>query len=92
MAGPPPGAHSEIKDECGVEIHEDRYVIVGCEDVPGFEAVALGQKVDVEKVTPGRGSKHILGIEQTFLDFSGCSYTFVGILATRDPGHLQVPG
>jgi len=42
-----------IKDECGVDADETRYVIVGCEDIPGFEAVALGQKVDVEKVTPG---------------------------------------
>jgi len=42
-----------IKDECGVDAGETRYVIVGCEDVPGFEAVALGQKVDVKKVTPG---------------------------------------
>jgi len=42
-----------IKHECGVDADETRYVIVGCEDVPGFEAVALGQKVEVEKVTPG---------------------------------------
>jgi Ca2+-binding EF-hand superfamily protein len=42
-----------IKDECGVDPDEKRYVFVGCEDVPGFEAVALGDKVDVKKVTPG---------------------------------------
>merc|ERR1719247_3132629 len=41
-----------IKDECGVDPDERRYVIVGCQDVPGFEAVAAGQKVDVPKVTP----------------------------------------
>ncbi|CAK9019256.1 unnamed protein product [Durusdinium trenchii] len=29
------------------------FIFVGCEEVPGFEAVALGQKVDVKKVTPG---------------------------------------
>lgn len=34
-----------IKDECGVDPEEDRFVIVGCEDVPGFEAVANGEKV-----------------------------------------------
>lgn len=45
--------HGLIKSECGVDATEDRYVLVGCEDVPGFEAVALGQKVDVQKVTPG---------------------------------------
>jgi len=42
-----------IKDECGVDPDERRYVIIGCQDVPGFEAVAEGGKVNVEKVTPG---------------------------------------
>lgn len=42
-----------IKDECGVDPEERRFVIVGCEDVPGFEAVAEGGKVPVDKVTPG---------------------------------------
>ena len=45
--------HDLIKNECGVETQNPRYVFVGCEDVDGFEAVALGQKVDVEKVEPG---------------------------------------
>ena len=45
--------HGLIKDECGVEIHEDRYKIYGGEDIPGFEAVALGEKVDTAKVEPG---------------------------------------
>jgi len=30
---------------------------VGCQDIDGFEAVALGEKVDVEKVTPGMVAK-----------------------------------
>merc|ERR1719473_1480757 len=42
-----------IKEECGVDPEEKRYIFVGCEDVPGFEAVALGEKVDTVKVTPG---------------------------------------
>jgi len=42
-----------IKSECGVDPEEKRFLIVGCENVPGFEAVALGGKVDVDKVTPG---------------------------------------
>jgi len=42
-----------IKDECGVETEEHRFIFVGCQDVPGFEAVAAGEKVDVGKVTPG---------------------------------------
>jgi len=42
-----------IKAECGVDAHTHRFVIVGCQDVPGFEAVAAGGKVDTKKVTPG---------------------------------------
>eukprot|EP00927_Polykrikos_kofoidii_P034952 TRINITY_DN29538_c0_g2_i1.p1 TRINITY_DN29538_c0_g2~~TRINITY_DN29538_c0_g2_i1.p1 ORF type:complete len:586 (+),score=83.27 TRINITY_DN29538_c0_g2_i1:120-1877(+) len=44
---------SLIKRVCAVEPSDDRFVIVGCENVPGFEAVALGQTVDVFKTTPG---------------------------------------
>jgi len=44
---------SLIKDECGVDTEESRYIIVGCENVPGFEAVANGTKVDIAKTTPG---------------------------------------
>lgn len=46
-----------IKDECGVDPDEKRFVIVGCQDVPGFEAVAAGDKVDVKAVTPGMVEK-----------------------------------
>jgi hypothetical protein len=46
-----------IKDECGVDPEERRFIIVGCEDVPGFEAVAAGDKVDVNRVTPGMVAK-----------------------------------
>jgi len=42
-----------IKDECGVDPEESRFIMVGCEDVDGFEQVALGGKVDVKKCTPG---------------------------------------
>jgi len=56
-----------IKDECGVDPEENRYVIVGAEDVPGFEAVAVGGKVDVEKVTPGMVAK----AKQTLRDHPG---------------------
>ena len=42
-----------IRDECGVDTQKKRYNIIGCEDVEGFEAVALGEKVDVKKCTPG---------------------------------------
>ena len=42
-----------IRDECGVDTQNERYIFVGCEDVEGFEAVALGEKVDTAKVEPG---------------------------------------
>jgi len=42
-----------IKEECGIDPDEKRYIFIGCEDVPGFDAVARGEKVDVARVTPG---------------------------------------
>jgi len=42
-----------IKDECGVDPEERRYIMIGCENVPGFDAVAKGGKVNVQYVTPG---------------------------------------
>lgn len=42
-----------IKDECGVDPEERRFIMVGCENVPGFDAVAKGGKVNVNYVTPG---------------------------------------
>jgi len=42
-----------IRKECGVDTQQERYIIVGCEDVDGFEAVNLGEKVDVAKCTSG---------------------------------------
>ena len=38
---------------CGIPENENRILIVGCQHVDGFQAVALGEKVNVEKVTPG---------------------------------------
>jgi len=45
--------HDLIADECGVELEDNRFIIIGAQDVPGFEAVALGEKVNVEYVMPG---------------------------------------
>jgi Asp/Glu/hydantoin racemase len=42
-----------IKKECGVDPSEERFVIVACDTIPGFEAVAKGEKVDAKKVGPG---------------------------------------
>ena len=42
-----------IKEECGIDPDDKRFVIVGCQDVPIFgKAVADGLKVDWEAVTP----------------------------------------
>ena len=53
-----------IKDECRVDTYDKRYHIVGCEDVPGFEAVALGKRVDVKKVEPGIVKKAVDSLKQ----------------------------
>ena len=43
-----------IREECGLDAGDPkRFVIVGCQDVPGFEAVALGEKVNTKAVEPG---------------------------------------
>lgn len=42
-----------LLSQCGFDVDDDRFIIVGCQDVPGFDAVAKGDKVDVEYVTPG---------------------------------------
>merc|ERR1719271_626191 len=42
-----------LLNACGFDVDDTRFLIRGCQDVPGFDAVELGQKVDVEKVTPG---------------------------------------
>lgn len=44
---------SLLRKECGVDPKDRRFVLVGCEDVDGFEAVALGEKVDTARVSPG---------------------------------------
>ena len=39
--------------EFGISVKHPRIHVIGCEDVPGFEAVALGEKVNVQEVQPG---------------------------------------
>ena len=42
-----------IKEECGIDPNDTRFVIVGCQDVPIFgDAVRDGKKVDWEAATP----------------------------------------
>ena len=36
-------------DECGVDLEDKRFLIVGCQDVPGFETVAQGERVEVQE-------------------------------------------
>merc|ERR1740121_3384634 len=42
-----------LLSQCGFDVDDDRFIIFGCQDVPGFDAVAKGEAVDVEYVTPG---------------------------------------
>jgi len=42
-----------LRDECSIDTEDRRLVIVGFQDVPGFDAVAKGEKVDVVRVLPG---------------------------------------
>jgi len=44
---------NKLKEMCGLDKHQHRFEIIGCQDVKGFDAVAKGEKVDVKKVTPG---------------------------------------
>ena len=39
----------QLWDECGVDLEDKRFLIVGCQDVPGFETVAQGERVDVQE-------------------------------------------
>lgn len=42
-----------IKSSSGIDLESDRYIIVGCENVPGFDAVANGDPVIYDVVAPG---------------------------------------
>jgi len=42
-----------LLSHCGFNVDDDRFIIIGLQDVPGFDAVEKGEKVDVEFVTPG---------------------------------------
>lgn len=53
-----------IRDECGVDTQQQRFHVVGCEDVPGFEAVALGEKVNTKAVEPGIVAKAKAALEE----------------------------
>lgn len=42
-----------LLSHCGFDVDDSRFLIIGCQDVPGFDAVEKGEAVDVEHVTPG---------------------------------------
>ena len=54
---------AELDRLSGLREHSQRLRIVGCQDVPGFDAVAKGEKVDVETVGPG-----VMELAKDFLD------------------------
>merc|ERR1719460_664476 len=39
-----------LLSHCGFNVDDDRFIIIGLQDVPGFDAVEKGEKVDVERV------------------------------------------
>jgi len=45
--------HDQLVESCGVSFRDSTFPIIGCQDVPGFEAVALGEKVNTQMVSPG---------------------------------------
>jgi len=56
--------HGVIKKQCGIDTREERYHVIGCEDVDGFEAVAFGQRVDIKKVEPGIVKKALQALKR----------------------------
>jgi catechol-2,3-dioxygenase/uncharacterized coiled-coil protein SlyX len=42
-----------LLSQCGFNVDDNRFIIIGAQDVPGFDAVERGEKVDVPAVTPG---------------------------------------
>jgi len=41
-----------LLSSCGFKVDDDKFIIKGCQDVPGFDAVAKGQKVPLSVVQP----------------------------------------
>jgi len=42
-----------LLNQCGFDVDDTRFIIKGCQAIPGFDAVEKGEHVDVEYVTPG---------------------------------------
>lgn len=45
--------HETVAEEMPIDWTKKCYLLVDCRDVPGFEAVATGEPVDFDKVSPG---------------------------------------
>jgi len=58
------GMKDLIRSQCGVNPQGERFNIVGCQDVDGFEKVAIREKVDVKKVQPGIVKRALKSIER----------------------------
>lgn len=43
----------KLLTECGILVDLNKFYVIGCEDVPGFEAVANGEQVDYLHVSKG---------------------------------------
>jgi len=44
---------TKLLTQSGMQVNLEQWIVIGLQDLPGFEAVALGQKVPAEKVQPG---------------------------------------
>jgi len=58
------GMKDLIRSLCGVKTQGERFNIVGCEDVDGFEKVAIREKVDVQQVQPGIVKRALQALEK----------------------------
>jgi len=58
------GMKDLIRSQCGVNPKGERFNIVGCQDVDGFEKVAIREKLDVKKVQPGIVKRALKSIEK----------------------------
>lgn len=47
----------KLLTECGILVDLNKFYVIGCQDVPGFEAVANGEKVDYLTVSKGIKNK-----------------------------------
>jgi len=58
------GMKDLIRSLCGVKTQGERFNIVGCQNVDGFEKLALREKLDVKQVQPGIVKRALQALEK----------------------------